>query len=247
MDSLRELYPDLLLVDGGDVGLTTRKNAVWQIPILYEAMAAMGYDVIGIGERDADSTTFGWIAKYKSNKPTFLGGNLAKAKDITGQIAVFERNGLKIGVAAAVSEKVIMRNPFFTAEPIEAYLDAVAKQLDAEKVDFKVLLYHGDIYRARALSQKRKEFDLIFVGHSNGRPMSSEFYPDAVPIVGPGDRGRELALVTLRKTSAGLTRVDCDIIPLDDKVASSPKATPYVQKNRETAIQRAKAASNGRR
>jgi 2',3'-cyclic-nucleotide 2'-phosphodiesterase (5'-nucleotidase family) len=234
----------MILVDGGDTGLSTRPNIVWQIPMLWEAMAKMGYDAISLGERDCEATTFEWI-QSQSSGPVFLAGNVATTKSFAGNIAIFTKNGLKVGLVAAVSEKIIMRNPYFTAEPLAQYLEQAKKDLAAENVDFKVLLYHGSGHEARTLAKTHKEFDVILVGHSNGRPMSGKFYTDSVPIVGPGDRGRELALVTLKKDAGGKAKVTSDIIPLDDTVASSPKGAAYAKKAKEIAIQKAKASSNG--
>ncbi|MFQ5630745.1 MAG: hypothetical protein ACE5I1_18395 [bacterium] len=242
---MKKLYPDMLMVDGGDTGLSTRPNIVWQIPILWEAMQEMGYDVVSLGELDCEASTFEWIKSHKGKGPVFLAGNLANAKSFVGNAAIIERNGLKIGIIAAVSEKIIMRNPHFVAAPLQQYLEETKKELASENVDFKVLLYHGNKYEARALARAHKDFDLILVGHSSNKPMSSEFYVDAVPIVGPGDRGRELALVTLKKEDGANAKVTCDIIPLDDTVASSPTGASYAKKAKQIAIEKAKASSNG--
>jgi 2',3'-cyclic-nucleotide 2'-phosphodiesterase (5'-nucleotidase family) len=231
------------MIDGGDVGISTRPNIVWQIPMLWEAMGAMGYDVVSLGEGDCDEATFEWIKSQKSG-PAFLAGNVANTKSFAGNIAVVTRNDMKIGIVAAVSEKIMRRNPYFRAEPLQHYLEEAKKDLAKENVDFKVLLYHGSKYEARTLAKTHKEFDVILVGHSNGRPMSSEIYADSVPIVGPGDRGRELALVTLKKDAGANAKVTCDIIPLDDTVASSSKGESYAKKAKDIAIQKAKKSSN---
>ena len=235
MDSLRNLYPNMVMVDGGDVGISTRPNIVWQTPILWEAMQELGYDVVSLGERDCDASTFEWLQKHQS-EPAFLAGNLAKTEAFAKNIAAVSRDGVKIGFVAAVSEKVMMQNPHFVPEPLEQYLAKVKPELDAKNVDFKVLLYHGNSFEARQLAKTHQEYDLILVGHSNGKPMSSEFYVDSVPIVGPGDRGRELALITLSK-NAGKVKVNAEIVPLDDSVAFSPKADPYIQKAKDMASQ----------
>lgn len=234
----------MVMVDGGDVGLSNRANIVWQIPLLWEAMGAMGYNIISLGERDCDEATFEWIKSQKSG-PTFLAGNIAATKSFAENFAVVTRNGLKIGIVAAISDKITMRNPHFTAESLQQYLEEAKKDLAAQNVDFKVLLYHGSDYEARTLAKTHKEFDVILVGHSNGKPMSAKINDDSVPIIGPGDRGRELALVTLKKEASANVKVTCDIIPLDDNVNSSAKGESYAQKAKDMAIQKAKESSNG--
>ncbi len=190
----------------------------------------MGYDVITIGKRDYADTSAVWLKQRKKKKPMFLAGNIADSsgKSIGKPYRIFKHKGAKIGIVSAISENY--RNYFrknILLPPVETILKA-QEVFRKKKVDFQILVYLGRKKESLDLIAGLKGFDLMFLGNSNGKAMAAEIIDGQTPIIGPGDRGREIALVTLKKKKRREPAlVSCDIVPLGDNIADSPKWVPF--------------------
>ncbi len=219
----------MLMLDGGDVGKTLNERQAWSTPILLDVMVDMGYDAMALSDRDAADTTFTWLKAGHNKNMQMLTGNLKDGPVQAEAWTVLEKGGAKVGVVAAFPEQFARRMPQFSQEPLHAYLDESSKALDGESVDFKVLLFHGTPFAAQKLATSRKDFDVILVGHSAGAEMGADIKDGAIPMVGPGDRGREVAFLTLKKSPSGAS-VEAKIIALDGEVKDSDKADAYLEK-----------------
>lgn len=227
-----------MLIDGGDTGEGSHPLRAWKTPILWDAMTAMGYDVFALGERDIADTTLIWLQKHKRKHPYFVTGNLMRKNSsmhLQKPYVVIKKGKAKIGIVAAMDTRMQSRLQGLSLTPVPDILNEAQKYFARKNADFRILVYHGLISDAQRLAQERTDFDLILLGHSIGRPMASRIQPNQVPVVGPGDRGRELAWVTLKKpvTTQPEDKVQCTIIPLDDRVAASPRAIPFMRKAKQ--------------
>ena len=190
----------------------------------------MGYDVITIGKRDYADTSAIWLQKRRDKKPIFLAGNIADSsgKCIGEPFRIFKHNGAKIGIVSAISENY--RNYFrknILLPPVETISKAQA-EFRKKKVDFQILVYLGRKKESLDLMAGLEGFDLMFIGNSNGRAMEAQIIDGQTPIVGPGDRCREIAVVTLQKKKReNPALVSCDIVPLGDNVKDSPRYKPF--------------------
>jgi len=226
----------LLLVDGGDTGEGAQVFRAWKAPVLWEAYRAMGDDVVGLGARDISDTSIVWLSQQQGKKPSFLAGNMKAKKGSLGQkYTIIDKGGLRIGIAHAIQPKMVSHLPGIIVTPENEILDEASAAFDRAKVDFKIAILQTLLTEARKIAQERKDYDLILLGRSRGRPMSSEIRPNLVPIVGPGDRARELAWVHLAKNDSAPAKVTCKVIPLLMTVAPSAKADPIMKKAQETA------------
>ena len=234
MDSLRKLQPNLFLIDGGDTGEGSSYLRAWKPLLLWEAMMAMGYDFISLGERDISDTSKVWLTSHSMANTHFLGGNLrlkSTSRPFLTPYTIVKKGDVKIGVVAAMDLRMQSRLPDFSFDPIEQTLNRAQRAFARENVDFRILIYHGLISDAERLATERTDFDLILLGHNLGRPMQDRTVPGRVPLVGPGDRGRELAWITLKKPfTSEEDKFQCTIIPLGNDVPDSPKAIPYMDK-----------------
>lgn len=223
-------------MDGGDTGEGAHVFRAWKAPVIWDAYQAMGYDVVGLGARDISDTSIVWLDQHQGKKPTFLAGNMKAKKGTLGKkYTIIEKGGLRIGIVHAIQPKMVSRLPGIVVTPEKEVLDEASAAFDQAQVDFKIAILQTMLTEARKIAQERKDYDLILVGRSRGRAMNSEILPNLIPLVGPGDRGRELAWVHLTKSGTAPAKVTCTVIPLDDKVAPSAKAEPFMQKAKDTA------------
>lgn len=226
-----------MLVDGGDVGESISKRRGWLTPMLWEALEELGYDLIAIGKRDLADTSFQWLKSPRPKKAVYLTGN-ASTKDgapITSPFQVIKRAGAKIGVVSAISKRYngYFRN--YRIGPVAETIDKALAAFNNEKVDFRILIFHGPRAEARKLAKQYKDFDLFFLSSGEGRPMRTE--TDAASgmlMVGPGDRGREMAFVTLEK-KADRVEAKASVIVLDTSVRKSSDEVAHILKRFEEA------------
>jgi len=235
-----------LLVDGGDVGASPKPSSAFRTPILWDAMIDMGYDLISIGALDIADTTRQWLARWKGPETRFLFGNATGEGFDLPSWAVFERNGLKIGFVSAIPNQSTHRFPGYKISEMENHLQKAKTAFLEAAVDFKVILFYGMPSEGLKIAKSRSDYDLILIGRSNARPMSENLDAGHIPMVGPGDRGRELALITLEKAD-GAAKVSNSIIPLDGKNVDPARAIKWNDIARQTAkefFSRPRAAGN---
>jgi hypothetical protein len=112
--------------------------------------------------------------------------------------------------------------------------------LRQKKAEVFVVIYHGPAKEALELRQSFPDVDLWLLSHWTAQPLTQVQTNDAGAIVvGPGDRGREVGLITLEKTKkAGARTATFNQIILDDRIPDSPKAAPI----RESFLKRSQAS-----
>jgi 2',3'-cyclic-nucleotide 2'-phosphodiesterase (5'-nucleotidase family) len=242
IDSLRKVYPDLLLIDGGDFGEAASGPTVWKTTELFKAMRALGYDAIGLGERDLAPEFFKEAAQNGA-KEFLLSGNLRPAAEIGATPhRLIQRKSCKVGVVEAISSFQQQGQALEPKDP-KAFLQEQLAALRKKKADVLVVIYHGPANEAMALRQSFPEVDLWLLSHGIYKPLDQMPTTDGAIIVGPGDRGREVGLITVSKEKKSGTRsaVFSQII-LDQRIPDSPKAEPL----REEFRKRAQAALQSR-
>ncbi len=224
-----------MLVDGGDVGESISKRRGWLTPMLWEALEELGYDLIAIGKRDLADTSYQWLKSPRPKKAVYLTGNVTtkEGAPITSPFQVLKRSGLKIGVVPVISSRYngYFRN--YRIQPVQETIDKALAAFNNEKVDFRVLIFHGPRTEARELAKKYTQFDLFFLSSGEGRPMRTEIDKETgMLMVGPGDRGREMAFVTLEKQGDKVS-AKSSVIILDTSVRESSAEVEHILKRFE--------------
>jgi len=219
------------MVDGGDYGETINGPTVWKTAELFKTKQALGYDAIGIGERDLAPAFFQEVAANGA-KEILLSGNLKPAADIGALPArLIKRKTHAVGVVEGVSSFLQQGQALEPKDP-KAFLQQQLAALQQQGADVLVVIYHGPQPEAVALRQNFPEVDLWLLSHGVYQPMSQISMPDAGAIViAPGDRGREVGLITIEKNakSGGRTAKFNQII-LDGNIKDSPKAAPIQER-----------------
>lgn len=233
IDSVKQADPDVLILDGGDTGESMSQRRGWVTPFIWSVMEEMGYDVIAVGKRDFADTSAIFLKQHGENGTTYLTGNIADSskKFIGKPYQILKKGGLKIGVVSAISENYGGYFVHHVLNPsVETILNA-QEQFRKEKVDFSILIYSGRSSEMIDFSSTLDGFDVIFQGNSSGRPMSSTLEGVKIPMVGPGDRGREVAVVTLTKSNREEpAAVSSEEIILFPRIEDSPKYEPFNKK-----------------
>jgi len=178
-----------------------------------QALKRMDYPAIGLGEFEAaQGRLLNVVAEFALNepKPRMLIANLDdKDKIFADMIKSYEvrkpaGSDLKVGVTAlvgpAVQEKI--KDPDVKFLPAGKALDGVLKDFDQQKVNFRILLYHGSAKEplkgfpqaqppAIALAKAYPQFNVILC-------LSEEDEPSSNPILVPhAGKERKTMVVTV--------------------------------------------------
>lgn len=149
----------LAAVDVGDVaqlrGPVNLPNVQGLIKYRYamKALKEIGYAAVGVGEYEAAQPLFGTLGEWALNedKPRVVVANLLDAsknfpeQTRSWELAKIAGTDLTLGVAGLVGPTVAekIKDPLVRFGGSKAALDAVLKEMDDKKVEFRVLLYQG--------------------------------------------------------------------------------------------------------
>lgn len=217
------------MIDGGDMGESIFGPTVWKSAELFKTMRDLGYDAIGIGERDLAPQFFEEVAQ-SGGKEVLLSGNYKPAADIgAAPIRIIQRPSATLGVVEVVSSFLQQGQTLESREP-KVFLQQQLEALRLKKVDLTVVIYHGPVNEVTPLRQSFSGVDLWLTSHGTYQPMTQVPTNDnGAIIVGPGDRGREVGVITLEKKAGVRTGKFTQII-LDNNVPDSPKAVPIQER-----------------
>ena len=173
-DSSRLKYGDVLLVDAGDFA-PEAANPIEEarIDFQFRIMELIGYDAIGVGERELN---FGYArlkALAASSKVPVLSANLVDRK--TGQPAfkpyvIVKKGGLKVGVFSVLAPKVDLPadagKELIVEDPLVAAQRTVAEL--RKQCDVVVALAHVGRVEGEDLAAQVKGMDVVILAHHPG-------------------------------------------------------------------------------
>lgn len=217
----RELHPNLLLVDAGDLFSGTAVSSLFKGQAEQEAVLALGYDALAVGNHDFDfgratmeeSLTHGipWLAANifaddKTIAPPFL---IKKVGDV---------RVLLVGLTSVATPRMAFPSNvagLHFADPIEILNEIMTEQ--AHNYDLCIVLSHLGYGEDLLLAQKVPGITAIIGGHSHTVLSSPVRVRDTI-IVQTGSSAQYLGKLTigLQKnypTSAELLQIDPDIPP----------------------------------
>lgn len=249
-----------LLLDSGDFSMATLYQTFTVSDALdLTLMQAVGYDAVALGNHDFEVTEEGLkdeltLFSRKGGQFPLLCGNLTYpggAGSAQGDnplaaygvqnYAVFERNGLRIGVFSLMGDEASAYTPLTVlslADPIETAKTIVKQLREVEKVDLVILLSHagtlpdGSFHEDADIAKAVDGIDVILSGHMH-LPMSEPQTVNGAVIVCAGTALDALGKMELFRTGDGWTAT-CRLIPLTDEwpqdEAILKLIAPYAQK-----------------
>jgi 5'-nucleotidase len=177
LDSLRALYPDLLLFSSGDNRSGNPINDRCELPSrpMYELMNAVGFNLSTFGNHEWDSGVEALRDLLNLANFPFVSANVSFDDSLQMPVSpyvIIERNGLKIGVLGAI-QLGLNGLPDFHPDyapgshfiPAEEAFPQYMWLRDTCNALF--LLSHNGFEEDIELAQKFPQFDAIFGGHSH--------------------------------------------------------------------------------
>jgi len=203
-------------VDVGDVpqdrGIRDMPNVQGLIKyrVAMESMKDMGYLAVSLGEREAALNLFTVLAEFALNNPTprVLAGNVKDRDSLfpeqlyAWKVSPVPDSSLRVGVFAVISPTVQkkIKDEKIKFEDNRLAIPRILREMEAEKPDFRVLLYQGQANEARTLAGDHKSLNLIVCLSDTDEPSAEPIKVGDTLIVSSGHKGRHVGVVGAWKT-----------------------------------------------
>jgi len=188
IDSTKIKYGDALVVDAGDFA-PDASNPIEEarIEFQFHAMEMLGYDAIGIGERELN---FG-VAKLKAlaaaSKVPVLSSNLydkASGKPAFKPYAIIKKGALKVGVFSVMGPKIDLPgkagDELVIMDPVEAAKNTVATL--RKECDVVVALTHVGRVEGEDIAAQVPGIDVVILSHHPGFVAQGRRVNDSITI-----------------------------------------------------------------
>jgi 5'-nucleotidase len=181
IDRVRNRHPNVLLLDSGDIFQGTPYFNFFRGAIEFEAMSAMGYDVVTIGNHDFDNGVDGLVEMMPRATFDFVSANYEVAgSPLEARVqpwVVRELGGIRIGifglgigfeglVLEGLHQGIRYTDPFAAARRCVLALRAVGCSL-VVCLSHLGYRYRGDRPSDTLLAQRVEGIDLILGGHTH--------------------------------------------------------------------------------
>lgn len=199
VDSLRQKYPDLILVDSGDflnTYLITKADR-----LMWFFMAELNFDAIGVGDQEYVEGRLFLLARQEQYPLRLLSQNIRNAR--TGKaefpgFTIIHRQNLNIGIVSVIFPQCfdfIIEDSIRTLPVVQSLANLLPQLMT--KTDLLILLCHGDFGKTRALAQTFPEIPVLIAGHSQEKRET--MLPGQL-IVQPGVDGEYLGFLKITRT-----------------------------------------------
>ncbi len=199
MDSTKIKYGDAVVVDAGDWAPDAGRPAEEpKFGFLLEMMGMIGYDALGLGERELAFGYARFQAIAAKSKVPILAANLIdkkSGKPAFKQSVVLKKGGLKVGVFALVGPKITLpgktADSLVIEDPIESAQTMVAQL--RKQADVVVLLAHLGRTEGEDLAAQVPGIDVVVLAHHPGFVAEGRRVNDAITVAS-GEQGQNIGL-----------------------------------------------------
>ena len=182
VDSFRTVYPNVLLLDAGDIFQGTPYFNRFDGRLEIEAYNQMGYEAATIGNHEFDKGIDTLAARIRQAKFPFVSANYeVKGTALDGLVkpyVVIEKSGLKVGILGlGVDPNKLILETYFGGltytDPIKAANRYAEILKNKEKCDFVIVLSHlgyssdPEIMSDSLVAVNSRNIDLILGGHTH--------------------------------------------------------------------------------
>jgi 2',3'-cyclic-nucleotide 2'-phosphodiesterase (5'-nucleotidase family) len=232
------------MVDAGDLFGTRNKNDRHQSEFLAEMTGEMGYDAIGLGERDLNyGLPFLKEMMEKYDLP-FTNANVKDSDSgelILPEYLIVERNGIKYGIAGVLgtNQRILTMSAeddaFQVDEPVATMRELIPRM--REEVDTIILLSHLGEQMTEALIKEVTGIDMCIVGHTS-RSIKSERIINDTAVFAAAFEGRYIGRANLFVDDADgrVMAIDVGITALNEKVANDEDMLGRVEQHKQDLI-----------
>ena len=158
----------------------------------------LGYDIASLGDQELGSGVD--YFKKISKKIDFICDNiLIDGRPVQQKPMIIEKKGIKIGIAAVIDPDVFffypddVKNRIEISDPSETAAE-VLKDLDSMGADYSLLLFHGNLDKAKKIYTKQPGWDAIISAHDQ---TLYEQIDGSRVMASPGEEGNRVGRLDL--------------------------------------------------
>ncbi|OGS55080.1 MAG: hypothetical protein A3J79_01190 [Elusimicrobia bacterium RIFOXYB2_FULL_62_6] len=237
-------YPDRLLLDSGD--FLSYSASASQGGLVLDAMAAAGYDAVGVGDQDLHFS--GFMNVYRGGKLPLVASNVGwKAAGEPGSDAPALPAGLpeKTVTAGGVKFRILS---FTNADTFSLYPEEFTARLkfrDLKEVlkgeknaDFLILLSHAGAEENKKIAEEFRQLDLVIGGHSQ-EVLAKPLKAGNALIVQSGDNLQNAGKIVLRfDGNRKFTDYAYELAPLTNDLPDDPQIAALIKNSKTPAKQK---------
>ncbi|MCS6849555.1 MAG: hypothetical protein NZ700_00120 [Gemmataceae bacterium] len=225
----------VVAVDLGDIPDEPKRRgpqAMLKYVTSMEALRRIGYAGVGVGLFEMQMPLQDALANYALNNPTprMLAANLKDRAvtffDAVGSSHVAEAGpGLRVGIVSTMgpSTTAKVKDPQAQFESNAQVLPPIVKQLQDNKAELLVLLYHGTLEEAKACAAKFPQFQVIVTPSRESEPPSVPDKFGSSLIITVGHKGRYVGVVgAFRNKTKGGFDLHYQLAPLGENLETPP-------------------------
>jgi len=221
----------MLMVDAGDLFGRRSKDEKHQTEFLCEMTADLGYDGIGLGERDLNYGLSFLHEMIEKHSLPFTNANVFEVetgKLILPEYLIVERNGITYGLVSVLDPalKIITMTAdeanFTVADPVATLRELLPRM--RKEVDCIVLLGHLGENNTEPLIKEVKGIDLSITGHTY-RSLQTERVIDDTAVFAATHEGRYVGRGNLfiEEGTGRVMAIDVAVTSLDAAIDSDPE------------------------
>jgi len=253
VDSLRTVYPDMLLVSAGDNQTGNPVNDQYPekgLPVI-ELMNAAGFDLCAVGNHEFDSRPEGFSYLTHKAKFSFICANVSADKELDIKIEPYKivtlPNGLKLAFLGLLQ---INKNGIPDSHPDNMKGFGFVSPFDVareyiklkDQSDILIALTHLGFGNDVQLAETMPEgIDLIIGGHSHTRVEKEQIH-NGVMITQAENKLKYGTLIRLTLERNGMLKKRMELIDIRNSVKEKPSVRAMVDKYNDNRVLREEIA-----
>jgi|GEM_PF-5872271 len=233
------------MVDAGDLFGDRNKNQQFQTEFLAEMTAELGYDAIGLGERDLNYGLPFLLEMVEKFSLPFTNANVRLAGSgelILPEYLIVEKAGLKIAIVSVLDpqDKIITmsaeEDAFEVADPVAVMRDLVPRL--HEEAGTILLLSHLGEQKTEQLVKEVNGIDMAVIGHTS-RNINAERVINDTAVFASAFEGRYIGRANLfiDNEDGRVMAIDVGITSLNDEVADDEGMLARVEQFKEDLVE----------
>lgn len=233
--------PNRLLVDVGNMTAGGRSYELLKFDYVLRGMAAMGYDAVNLGRREADLDRDTLLQKIQAHPLPFISCNVLDrqtGKPLASSSLVKTVGGERIGITGVVQTAPDEIGPGLTVRPPEEALAEVLPGLKAQ-CDFILVLAFVPPDMLRDIAAKFPEIGAVLGGDVPQSSSSADIVNRAA-VFSVTDKGKVIGRLAFRqaKSDNSLTIASAQALKTADTIAPAPEMAALIRQYKNALRER---------
>ncbi len=230
----REQNKNLLFIDGGDFFNPYPYPELNQL--IFDMYQLLAPQIIVLADNELQDGNESFLKSFSTVKSVILNSNVRFSGQFDRKTPVFIKTigQRKIAVLSFIDQSSFRFKKKITGVELNEHSFKKTLQKVSPKVDFKIIIFHGEDYALPSFLKKYKQIDLILLGHSQTPVEKIQQHP---AIVGAGADSEYLVRLQIKFLSSKKQKIDIQRIPVSLQVKPSSEYAPLIRTFKEKGFE----------